>query len=56
MIFVDFYDIPTATASMRLHQNHSFEGFPAAQVIRPKRPSSLVLLPCSESDTNQYYI
>eukprot|EP00614_Pseudopedinella_elastica_P005612 CAMPEP_0172608964 /NCGR_PEP_ID=MMETSP1068-20121228/29003_1 /TAXON_ID=35684 /ORGANISM="Pseudopedinella elastica, Strain CCMP716" /LENGTH=383 /DNA_ID=CAMNT_0013412375 /DNA_START=86 /DNA_END=1239 /DNA_ORIENTATION=- len=33
MIFVDFYDIPTATASMRLHQNHFFEGFPAEQGI-----------------------
>ena len=45
MIFVDFYDIPTATASMRLHQNHFFEGFPAEQVgcrsrQQPKRSFS----------------
>lgn len=29
MIFVDFYDIRTATSSMRLHQNYKFEGVPA---------------------------
>ena len=33
MIFVDFYDIISATASMRLHQNHFFEGYPSKQGI-----------------------
>ena len=33
MIFVDFYDARSATASMRLHQNHLFEGHAVSQGI-----------------------
>jgi hypothetical protein len=31
MIFVDFYDVRSSTASMRLHQNHKFEGYDVGQ-------------------------
>jgi hypothetical protein len=33
MIFVDFYDVRSSTASMRLHQNHKFEAFNVEQGI-----------------------
>jgi len=33
MIFVDFYDVRSSTASMRLHQNHKFEAFSVEQGI-----------------------